>query len=122
MFRPSTAWTSDVSTGPAQGDRKLESAVGIAEVNQRFLQCLWLFHEEKHILSKHVCQVYSLPLKTIEYKRRGYAVATHEQVERIKKVSKRELMRRGINQHTLRENLRAAAGAGDQACKVSEGA
>ena len=36
-----------------------------------------------------------------EYKRKGYAVATDEQLERIAQVPKRELMRRGINQHTL---------------------
>jgi hypothetical protein len=44
----------------------------------------------------------SLPeFKTIEYKRKGYAIATHEQLEQISKVPKREFMRRGINQHTL---------------------
>ena len=35
------------------------------------------------------------------YKRKGYAVATDEQLKRIAKVPKREFMRRGINQHTL---------------------
>jgi hypothetical protein len=39
--------------------------------------------------------------KTIEYKRRGYAIATDEQLERIAKLPKREFRRRGINQHTL---------------------
>lgn len=39
--------------------------------------------------------------KTIEYKRKGYAIATEEQLKRIAKVPKREFMRRGINQHTL---------------------
>jgi len=42
-----------------------------------------------------------LDFKTIEYKRKGYVVATDEQVARIAAVPKRELMRRGINQHTL---------------------
>ena len=42
-----------------------------------------------------------LDFKAIEYKRRGFATATVEQVERIKKAGNRELMRRGINQHTL---------------------
>src|SRR5215831_1243822 len=42
-----------------------------------------------------------LEFKTIEYKRKGYAIATDEQLEIITKVPKRELMRRGINQHTL---------------------
>ena len=42
-----------------------------------------------------------LEFKTIEYKRKGYAIATDEQLARIAKVPKREFMRRGINQHTL---------------------
>jgi len=42
-----------------------------------------------------------LEFKTIEYKRKGYVIATDEQLERIARVSKRELRRRGINQHTL---------------------
>jgi len=53
-----------------------------------------------------------LEFKTIEYKRKGFAVATDEQVERIEKLPKREFMRRRINQHTLekicaREPVRA---------------
>jgi hypothetical protein len=47
-----------------------------------------------------------LEFKSIEYKRKGYAVATEEQLERITKIPKREFMRRGINQHTL-EKIRA---------------
>jgi hypothetical protein len=42
-----------------------------------------------------------LDFKTIEYKRKGNAVATDEQLAWIAKVPKREFMRRGINQHTL---------------------
>jgi len=42
-----------------------------------------------------------LEFKTIEYKRRGCAIATDEQLARIKNILKRELMRQGINQHTL---------------------
>jgi hypothetical protein len=54
-----------------------------------------------------------LEFKTIEYKRKGYAIATDEQLARIAKVPKREFMRRGINQHTLekickRQLVRAA--------------
>jgi len=54
-----------------------------------------------------------LKFKTIEYKRKGYAIATDEQLARITKLPKRELIRRGINQHTLekickREPVRAA--------------
>lgn len=53
-----------------------------------------------------------LDFKVIEYKRKGYADATDEQLARILKVPKREFMRRGINQHTLekickREPVRA---------------
>jgi hypothetical protein len=47
-----------------------------------------------------------LEFKTIEYKRKGYAVATNEQLKRIAKISKREFMRRGINQHTLEKICR----------------
>jgi hypothetical protein len=42
-----------------------------------------------------------LEFKTIEYRRRGNAVADDKQLARIVKVPKREFMRRGINQHTL---------------------
>ena len=53
-----------------------------------------------------------LDFKAVEYKRKGNAVATDEQLARIAKVPKREFMRRGINQHTLekicqREPVRA---------------
>jgi hypothetical protein len=47
-----------------------------------------------------------LEFKTIEYKRKGNAIATDEQLERIAKVPKRELMRWGINQHTLEKICR----------------
>lgn len=51
--------------------------------------------------------------KAVQYKRRGSVVADDEQLERIRNVSKREFMRRGINQHTLekicnRKPVRAA--------------
>jgi hypothetical protein len=42
-----------------------------------------------------------LEFKTTEYKRKGYAIAADEQLARIAKVSKREFMRRGVNQRTL---------------------
>lgn len=42
-----------------------------------------------------------LELNTIIYKRKGYAVATDEQLVHIADVPKREFMRRRINQHTL---------------------
>lgn len=42
-----------------------------------------------------------LDFKSIEYKRKGYTVATDGQLARILKVHKREFMRRWINQHTL---------------------
>jgi hypothetical protein len=44
-----------------------------------------------------------LEFKSIEYKRKGYAIATNEQLKRIARVPKRELMRRGICQHTLKK-------------------
>jgi hypothetical protein len=44
--------------------------------------------------------------KVIEYKRKGNAVASDEQLARIAKVPKRELIRRGINQHTLEKICR----------------
>ncbi len=47
-----------------------------------------------------------LEFKTIEYKRKGNAVATDEQLARITTVPKREFMRRGINQHTLEKICR----------------
>jgi hypothetical protein len=42
-----------------------------------------------------------LDFKAVEYKRKGNAVATNEQLARITNVPTREFMRRGINQHTL---------------------
>jgi hypothetical protein len=42
-----------------------------------------------------------LEFKAIEYKRKGNAIATDEQLARIVKLPKREFMRRGVNQHTL---------------------
>jgi hypothetical protein len=47
-----------------------------------------------------------LEFKTIEYKRKGYAIATDEQLKRITNVPKREFMRRGFNQHTLEKICR----------------
>jgi len=44
-----------------------------------------------------------LEFKTIEYRQRGTAVADDEQLARIRRVPKRELMRRGVNQHTLQK-------------------
>ncbi len=42
-----------------------------------------------------------LEFKAIRYKRREMVTATPEQLERIKKLKKREFIRRGVNQHTL---------------------
>lgn len=42
-----------------------------------------------------------LEFRTIEYKRKGYAIATAEQLKQIEKIPKREFIRRGMNQHTL---------------------
>jgi hypothetical protein len=53
-----------------------------------------------------------LDFQAIQYRRKGNAVATDEELERIANVPKREFIRRGINQHTLekicaREPVRA---------------
>ena len=42
-----------------------------------------------------------LDFKAVVYERKGYVVATDEQLARIETVPKREFRRRGINQHTL---------------------
>ena len=44
-----------------------------------------------------------LEFQAIQYRRKGNAIATDEELERIGKVPKREFMRRGINQHTLQK-------------------
>jgi hypothetical protein len=61
-----------------------------------------------------------LEFKTIECKRKGYAIATDEQLARIAKVPNRELMRRRINQHTFGENLLATSRSRNQAGNVDE--
>jgi hypothetical protein len=64
-----------------------------------------------------------LEFKAIEYRRKGFAIASNEQLKQIATIPTRELMRRGINQHTLekickREPVRASKFA---AClKVAE--
>jgi hypothetical protein len=47
-----------------------------------------------------------LEFKIIEYQPKGYAVAMDEQLARIETVPRRELMRRGVNQHTLEKICR----------------
>ena len=47
-----------------------------------------------------------LEFKTIQYRHKGNAVADDEQLARIAKVPKRDFMRRGINQHTLKKICR----------------
>jgi hypothetical protein len=47
-----------------------------------------------------------LEFKAIQYRRKGNAVADHEQLARIARVPRREFMRRGINQHTLEKICR----------------
>jgi len=42
-----------------------------------------------------------LDFRAIEYKRKGNAIATDEQLAGIANIPKREFMRRGVNQHTL---------------------
>ena len=47
-----------------------------------------------------------LEFKAVQYRRRGKAIATDEQLHRILVVPKREFIRRGINQHTLEKVCR----------------
>ena len=47
-----------------------------------------------------------LEFNSIVYKRKGFAVATDEQLDRIAEVPKREFMRRKVNQHTLEKICR----------------
>lgn len=47
--------------------------------------------------------------KATQYKRRGKVTATNDQLQRIAQVSKKELRRRGINQHTLEKICRKEA-------------
>lgn len=47
-----------------------------------------------------------LDSKAVEYKQKGFAVADDEQLARIRLAPKRELMRRGVNQHTLEKICR----------------
>jgi hypothetical protein len=55
--------------------------------------------------------------KSIVYRPKGMAVATDEQLARIAQVPKRELMRRGVNQHTLEK---ICAGKPVRASKLEE--
>jgi hypothetical protein len=50
-----------------------------------------------------------LEFKTVQYRRKGNAVADDELLARIARVPKREFMRRGINQHTLEKICRKEA-------------
>ncbi len=47
-----------------------------------------------------------LEFSAIQYRRKGNAIATEEQLARIRNIKKREFMRRGINQHTLEKICR----------------
>jgi hypothetical protein len=47
-----------------------------------------------------------LEFKAIQYRPKGNTVATEEQLARIRSLPRRELMRRGINQHTLEKICR----------------
>src|ERR1700733_10012160 len=59
-----------------------------------------------------------LEFKAIQYKRRGTMTATDEQLDRIKKVPKREFIRRGINQHTLEKICTPIRVRGSKPAKV----
>jgi hypothetical protein len=61
-----------------------------------------------------------LELKTIEYKHKGYAIATDEQLALIAKVPKRQLMRGGNQSAHVREDSQTRAGTRKQAGAVFE--
>src|SRR5271166_5902865 len=61
-------WTGDIATGPAQPYRILESTVRIREVNNRFLECFWVFHDSNSTLNSHVCQAFSCHYKFLPRK------------------------------------------------------
>ena len=42
-----------------------------------------------------------LDFKAVQYTRKGNVIANDDQLSQITKIPKRELMRRGVNQHTL---------------------
>jgi hypothetical protein len=63
-----------------------------------------------------------LDFKAIEYKPKGNAVATDEQLARIATVPKREFIRRGINQHTLEKICRGEPVRGGQISEMFESA
>ena len=62
-----------------------------------------------------------LEFKTVEYKRKGYAIATDEQLKQIAKIAKREFMRRGTNQHTLEKICKRQPVPSKQLRKMSKG-
>jgi hypothetical protein len=47
-----------------------------------------------------------LDFNAVQYARKGNAVADDEQLSKIAKIPKRELMRRRVNQHTLEKICR----------------
>jgi hypothetical protein len=50
--------------GPAQQNHELEAIVGVGEVDDGFLKCLWLFHvshQRQNSLEALICQVYYCP-------------------------------------------------------------
>ena len=59
-----------------------------------------------------------LEFKAIQFKRRGNVTATNEDLQRIAKVSKKELRRRGVNQHTLEKICRKEVVRASRLAKV----
>lgn len=59
-----------------------------------------------------------LEFKTIEHTRKGYAIATNEQLVRIARIPKREFIRRGINQRTLEKICRNEAALASKLAKL----
>jgi hypothetical protein len=61
-----------------------------------------------------------LEFKAIQHRPKGNAIADENQLARIAKVSKREFMRRGINQHTLEKICRREPVSAIKLAKVLE--
>ncbi|MGB2667198.1 MAG: hypothetical protein WAK48_24570 [Candidatus Acidiferrum sp.] len=58
-----------------------------------------------------------LDFKAVQYTRKGKVIANDEQFARIASVPKRELMRRGVNQHTLEKICKQISGQANKFAK-----
>ena len=58
-----------------------------------------------------------LDFKAVQYARKGNAIANDDQLEQITNIPKRELMRRGVNQHTLEKICKQISGQANKFAK-----